>query len=413
MIQMSQEVQAENREHVQSQTMLAAVKEETVEHRVFHVCFISPLGHGLYQPGANSSFGGAEVQLYLLAGALAKDPQFRVSVLTTVSENPGREQCGAISLFKRVGRNRLTSKGPWPLGQFWKALKGWVAAFREMKQVFREIDADVYVHAGAGIEVGAYALISKLLRRQFIFIVASPYDVCAPYGNLSGSLKWLYPLGVSFADTVICRTRQQQQWLSARYKREGRLIRTGHPVPETKPTSPTTVLWVGRASDVKQPHLFLDLAEQTPGIHFTMVVMTNQAPEPLVQQIRSRAEGIPNLALHENIHVSEMTSFFQSAKLYVNTSRSEGFPNTFVQAAMHGIPILSWSVNPDEVLSEFDIGICVEESWECLIATTKRVYHSETLQREMGERGYRYAEEFHELTTTVSCFKDLFREWKP
>lgn len=380
-----------------------------MESRVIHVCFISPLGHGLYQPSANSSFGGAEVQLYLLGLAIAEDRHFRVSVLTTVSDSPGTEQCGHISLIKRLGRKRLSSKESVPLGPIFKVLKGWVAAFREMKQVFQEIGADVYVHAGAGIEVGAYALISKLLRRQFIFIVASPFDLCAPYGNISGRLKWLYPLGVSLADTVVCRTREQQQWLSARFKRDGALIRTGHPLPDVRKTEPTTVLWVGRASEVKQPHIFLDLAEQSPALHFTMVVMTNSASDGLAQQIRSRAERIPNLNMHENIHVSAMTPFFQSAKLFVNTSRSEGFPNTFVQAAMHSIPILSWSVNPDEVLTHFNIGMCVEQSFESLKETTQRFYHSETLRQEMGERGARYAQEFHELARTVSCFKDLIR----
>jgi len=52
------------------------------------VCFISPLGYGLYNRHSGYPFGGAEVQFYLLAHALASDPEFQVTVLTTVRENP-------------------------------------------------------------------------------------------------------------------------------------------------------------------------------------------------------------------------------------------------------------------------------------------------------------------------------------
>jgi len=52
------------------------------------VCFISPMGYGLYDPRRGYPFGGAEVQFHLLAA----DPAFEVAVVTMVREIPGVER---------------------------------------------------------------------------------------------------------------------------------------------------------------------------------------------------------------------------------------------------------------------------------------------------------------------------------
>ncbi len=87
-----------------------------VTGRPIKVCFISPLGHGLYRPDSGSVFGGAEVQFFLLSRELATDPAFQVSVLTTVADDPGSEPCGRLTLVKRQGRGSL-SVTPSPRGQ--------------------------------------------------------------------------------------------------------------------------------------------------------------------------------------------------------------------------------------------------------------------------------------------------------
>src|SRR5207248_10816226 len=60
--------------------------------RPIKVCFISPLGYGLYQPDSGYAFGGAEVQFFLLSRQLAADRSFQLTVLTTVHDHAGTEQ---------------------------------------------------------------------------------------------------------------------------------------------------------------------------------------------------------------------------------------------------------------------------------------------------------------------------------
>ncbi|TAJ23037.1 MAG: hypothetical protein EPO64_12120, partial [Nitrospirae bacterium] len=131
------------------------------------VCFISPLGFGLYRPDSRLPFGGAEVQFFLLAKALSADERFLISVLTTVAEAPAIEPQGCLTLVARQGKSRVSGHP----GQ-------WLDAFMDMWRQLRVIDADVYLHAGAGAEVGAYAVICRLLGRRFIYVVASKADLC-------------------------------------------------------------------------------------------------------------------------------------------------------------------------------------------------------------------------------------------
>lgn len=374
--------------------------------RVLHACFISPLGHGLYRPESGYAFGGAEVQFYLLAQELAKDPAFHISVLTTVSDTSGIVQMGRLAVIQRLGQRRLTGASPL---SFIKYIKGCISAFRDMKEQLHGIGADVYFHAGAGVEVGAYALICRLLHRKFIFVVASPHDLCAPYGNVTGWLKWLYPLGVFLADAIVCRSLEQTEWLKDSYRREGVLIRTGHAVPTSRNSDQSTLLWVGRAHQVKQPELFVDLAEQLPQYPCTMVLMTTPESKDIVQHIQSRANAIANLTIHYNVHWTKIDDYFRQATLFVNTSTNEGFPNTFVQAALHGIPILSWTVDPDNVLTKHGIGVCANQSFDQLLNDTIRFSESESLRKEVGQQAYHYARTFHDLETASSRYKELVR----
>lgn len=387
----------------------APTDEGARPERPIRVCLISPLGYGLYNPESGYPFGGAEVQFFLLARELSADPILEVLVLTTVAERPGAERYGSLTLVKRRGRKRLAV----PAGRGWlarlRAARRYGAAFFEMRRLMRTIDADVYLHAGSGVEVGAYALICRLLRRRFVWVVASSEDLARPGGLVTGPLQRLFPTGVILADAVVCRTKEQQRLLRTRYRRDGVLIRTGHPVAPQAPDRKSTVLWVGRIHPIKQPELFLALAERLPQEPCVMVAMRNEAHEGLWNVVRDRAAALPNLTVHEDVPWHEVGRLFEDAKLLVNTSTYEGFPNTFVQAALHGTPILSWGVDPDGVLSRQEIGRCAGRSFDVLVEEATRLCRSVSLREELGARARRYASAHHDLNLTVDRFKRLVK----
>lgn len=376
---------------------------------VLKVCLISPLGYGLYNPDSGLTFGGAEVQFYLLANALAGDPTYSVSVLTTVGENPGVEVCGELKVFKRQGQRRAAPQ--FKNGFLSRAQRLWsyLEAFKEMWQQFIEIDADVYFHAGAGVEVGAYGLICRLLRRRFLFFIASSADLWEPYGKLEGPLKWLFPLGVRLAHEVVCRSSEQQDRLHMQYGRRGVLIRTGHPLPPTRGVPKSYVLWVGRGHPLKRPEMFLDLAARLPHHRFVMVVAHENAHLDLLQRVRARAVMLNNLDLYEDVPWSQNDNYFAGARVFVNTSTYEGFPNTFVQAALHGTPVVSWRVDPDQLLSTKQLGLCAGESFDRLVNLVQGLCESQADWRTLSQGVERYALTHHLLSVSVDALKTVLR----
>ena len=371
-------------------------------HRTVRICFISPLGDGLYHPGNGYPFGGAEVQCYLSANELARDPAYAVTVLVTVHGPSCIEQQPPLTVIRRQAKARLTNN---PLTL--RGLYGALVSFVEMFQQLRRIDAEVFLHAGAGIEVGAYALICRLLRRRCVFIIASTADLSSPDGGVRGPLKWLYPLGVRLAHAIVCRTEDQQAALRDRYGREGTLIPTAHPIPAGMDHQRTSILWVGRIHSLKQPQLFLDLAEQLSDCSCVMVGMRDKTHAGLWEAVQRRAAGLPNVSFHVNLPLHCVDELFHSAKVFVNTSTHEGFPNTFVQAALNGVPIVSWSVNPDRVLSRQHIGLCAEESFDRLVSSVRRLRADERLYDDYRCRARAYGIQNHGLDQSVSRLKRL------
>ncbi len=369
------------------------------------LCFISPLGYGLYRPDSGLAFGGAEVQFYLLARELAGDPSFHVSVLTTVKGEPSIEQQGSLTIVTRSGRGRIASNGA-------GSVRGYVSAFTDMFRTLAAMDADVYVHAGAGIEVGAYALICRLLRRRFIFVVASNADLSEDHRPVRGPLAWVYPMGLRLAAALICRSRDQLNMLQSRYRRMGMLVRTGHALvegPVRSSPAPSTILWVGRMHPLKQPGMFLDLAARLPNERWVMAIQDDPAHPDLGEEVQRRARELPNVTLFRNVPLDQIGRFFEDAKMFINTSTYEGYPNTFVQAALHGAPILSWAVDPDKVLTEKGMGLCAGGSFGRLAEAVERLCADEAFRRSLGGQARAYAREHHDLNRSAEAFKTVIR----
>jgi glycosyltransferase involved in cell wall biosynthesis len=156
---------------------------------------------------------------------------------------------------------------------------------------------------------------------------------------------------------------------------------------------------------LKQPGLFLDLAERLPQERCLMVLMRDPAHESLLTAIRTRAASLPNLTLKEDLSLSEVDRLMERAKLFVNTSTYEGFPNTFVQAALRGVPVISCTVDPDAVLSRHHIGLCAGGSFERMVEAIRQLCLSKPAREALSARAQAYAREHHDLERSVRELK--------
>jgi glycosyltransferase involved in cell wall biosynthesis len=229
-------------------------------------------------------------------------------------------------------------------------------------RLLKRVDSQIYVQRVAGALTFVIALFCKVSRRKFVYMVAHDEDLMvdppAWYGSgARNRLGWsLFSRGLKMADLVIVQHEGQKEELARVFGKEGVVRPSAHSMQVGGPAeSRSFFLWVARCEPWKQPAVYLDLASALPGEEFVMICPPTKETG-LFDSVRERAESMGNVQFHEYVPHGEMGGYFRRAKAFVNTSRKEGFPNTFVEAAREGTPVLSLSVDPDGILERHDFG---------------------------------------------------------
>jgi glycosyltransferase involved in cell wall biosynthesis len=93
-----------------------------------------------------------------------------------------------------------------------------------------------------------------------------------------------------------------------------------------------------------------------PEVRFVMIGGAVVGHEDLHRNVEEAASDIPNLEYLGAVPYHEVNNYFLRAKLFVNTSDSEGFPNSFLQAWVRQVPVISF-FDPDSIIEDREIGI--------------------------------------------------------
>ena len=212
--------------------------------------------------------------------------------------------------------------------------------------------------------------------------------------------------GVRHADDIIVQTRHQQLVLERRYGRRARaLIRNFHPAPDEilDQSGPARVLWIANLKPLKQPEVFLRLARHCADLASTRFIMIGQpmADARRQQAFEAAARALPNLDYLGELPVERVNALLARGHLLVNTSTVEGFANTFIQAWMRRVPVLSLNVDPDGLLASEGIGHCARGDEGELLATL-RAWLADAPRREaIGRRAEAYALAQHSLANVA------------
>lgn len=110
-----------------------------------------------------------------------------------------------------------------------------------------------------------------------------------------------------------------------------------------------TIVWVANIKPIKQLEVFIDLAESySERVDFQFTIVGDIQDQVYAQSLVDRIESLPNLKHYSGKDNSFVNRYImEEASLVVNTSKSEGFSNVFIQSWLRGVPILSLNSNPD------------------------------------------------------------------
>lgn len=351
------------------------------------VCFVAHLVLPLIHRTSDALVGGAEVQTFHLAEELHRRG-WTVSFLAC-GLGPG----GPEHIDTPLGRVHVL----YP----YRAHKTWRDKLHEKRRTFaavRAVRADVLVQRAVW-DADIVALAARLRRLPYVYVLASDRDAV----DLAGWTRRRVPLRVAAA--IVAQSETQQAWVR-RYGRDSPIIPSGFPVPEWHDDQRDRVLWVGTLRALKQPDRFLDLAAALPEQRFVLVGGPGE-DAALAQRVAARAGGLPNLQFEGFVPYRQMSEYFQHARLLINTSTYEGFPNTFVLAWLHGAVVVSLGVDPDGQLTRAGLGAVARDPGE-LRQIVAELLHDEERRRRIAMQAREHAVWRHDIRAVADAYESLF-----
>ena len=354
------------------------------------IAILSLWAQKLFRPEEPQPFGGAELQLKILATAFSEKPETEVHFITRGQGPKEIFTCGKIIVHKLPCRTNSMAR----------MLLGSYDILKEL----RSLHADVYIQRGSGIETWLTAQTASVVKTPFIFMTSHDMDTDGTCAKIIGKLSgFFYRQGLRKTNWIITQSIHQQEMIKKVYGRESSVLCSSHVIPEHIPSHKDGVLWISRCEKWKNPEAFLSLVAQNSKIPFTMVC-PKANDQGYFEHIREEAKKNANLHFYSGLPFEETEQLFASHKLFINTSKNEGFPNTFVQATKWGTPILSLQVNPDNILNRHKIGLFADGDEACLNDSLKELYNIEELWKQFSQNARNYAKENHDVEKNANGF---------
>jgi glycosyltransferase involved in cell wall biosynthesis len=226
-------------------------------------------------------------------------------------------------------------------------------------------DADVYYQSPAGVNTGFTAWYTQMTGRQFVFRVASDSDCEKEHTRIRFLRdRMLYDFGLKRADVVAAQTSFQQRMLRENHGIESTVVNMMVEPPRfgaqeyhgaSEREKDIDVLWVSNLRSLKRPELALELARQLPDVKFTLAGGPMPGGQTYYDDVAAAAARLPNVTMLGAVRYADTGALFDRAKIFLNTSSIEGFPNTFLQAWIRGLPVVSF-FDPDGMVHRQQLG---------------------------------------------------------
>jgi glycosyltransferase involved in cell wall biosynthesis len=399
------------------------------------VAFVSPLARPLFDADCNGDVGGSEVRAFTFARTIAARRNCRVQFCVRSSEVLPSRMHDGIELHYELGQAPIPRVRDIPMGWRWpvKAIhitaQRWSRSLRKRWEsrkspsvnphaFYANLDADAVCCFGVNDHSASVIAAAGMAGRKTILFLACDGDISESYyegstfRNEYGHVGHSCYFAIRHADRIVAQTLSQQLLLQKRFGRDSVLIRnpislTGQDPPPPADQAKPYVLWVGRAESFhKRAHLCPELARQCPEIRFVMIVNKNR--RGMFEQIVRQAP--PNVSVIERVPYAEIDSYFRHATALVNTSGVEGFPNSFLQAAKYGVPILSLDVDPGRMLTKHGCGAVAARRLESLAETLRSTVRDESRRAKMSMAGRKYVRDYHDADDRAAELESLVIE---
>jgi glycosyltransferase involved in cell wall biosynthesis len=360
--------------------------------------------------------GGAEVQAWLLAKELARRGFDVHYVAMSVRGRAGTsERIDGVTIRWLPYREHLR----------WRNSVRWYRALRA-------VDPDLVIQRMTSEATGVIGLYARLHRKAFSWICTDDLvprrwlhvrrQVETNRARSPGAVKSLVfladaaltdvmrQLGMRCLTHAFTQNDAQRRDLRAAFGLDSFRLPSGHEAPAA-PLDPEArrreaiVLWAGTLGPRKRPQLFGDLARRFEGTPVRFVLAGGHGDAAYREGVVSALPG--NVEWLGQVPFEEALSWFDRAAALVNTSAPdrEGFPNTFIQAWLRGVPVLTLGIDPDGLLREHGLGRVAADVDE-MASQLRALLADPAGYGRTADRVVAYARERHTVERVADSFLD-------
>jgi glycosyltransferase involved in cell wall biosynthesis len=353
------------------------------------ILFLSSHAHWILDERETRTSGGAELQVALLARELASIGHEVVIAAGDTGQADGGTLQGV----------HIRNAGKFQTGRMGEML----GAAPRVFSVIREERPDWVVVMGWTAWLFLLWLWRPLLGYRLDFICALDSEINGAFVRENPVLGRLFDFAVRRADARHAITREQREVFEKRGMAATLYRYLVFPRSQgSRPEKTVDFLWVSRCQPIKRPHRFLELAEALPEFRFEMICPAEN--RGLWVEISARAKRIANLIFIESVPYHEIQGRYDAARVFVNTSEWEGWPNSFIQAGLGRTALLSLDVNPDGIFERFGLGVFADGDFEKLKLAARRIVGDAVALERMQEGCARFVAEMHDNRKETEAF---------
>ena len=367
-----------------------------------NISVISPYIYSYFDSNYGPTPGGAQRQQYLISRQLI-DRGHEVSFIVGDFGQPGADTGDEITLIKGAPTN---VDGPLSMG----------SAAIQLLRAMRSANADLFLVRGSPKLTAATYCCAKLLRKPLVFRLANDSDIDPEHlrSRYSLPVRRLYRYAVQGTAAIMAQTAQQRRALKREFDVDSCVVPNAYDLPSEDEIVPQvereTILWVGSSDPAqKKPQRFLELAADLPDESFQMISKRMPDDGGYHEQLREKAEKVPNLDFVGEVSPDAIHEYYRNAKFLVNTSDYEGFPNTFLEAWRYETPVVSLFFDLDEILASNKVGM-VSGDLEQLTQDTRRFGKEPDLRSRMGSAARELVANQYSISEVTTKYEKSFEK---